>query len=126
MINNDIINYLIGLWVDTSKCYSKSKDFYFEINILWKYKDLPVYIVNHNGYLNEYTRTFNTINEAEIYLINILVIMIELQIEDIKLHYEEDYSIKSIEQSEEIKDKLLNIISSCPIYTNDEKNIYGI
>jgi hypothetical protein len=72
MINHEKIIELIKIWHNLISCnHCKDRDFHFRINTHYYYDGLCEYEVEHHGYiLHDKEAEFNTVYEAEVYLIN--------------------------------------------------------
>jgi hypothetical protein len=117
MNKQDIIKELLELWGRCIGCsHHKQRDFEFSINTQYTvYQDVK-YVVEHHGYvmheLESYS-TFNTYEEAENYLIQLLIYGILRETEN-SLAYEEsegNWCDLSKERATEIKSQLMDLIA---------------
>lgn len=94
MDNNQLIIKLTKLWYTLLVDHHKDKDCHFYINKVYSYGELPIYSVEHWGYIigDFESEEFNTLEEAEQYLIKQLCYYIDKEIK-IWLHNDNNFDI---------------------------------
>jgi hypothetical protein len=116
MNKQNIIKELLELWGNCIGCsYHKQKDFKFSIITQFTVYQDETYVVEHHGYvlhqLPTYV-TFNSLEDAQDYLIQVLIYGISREVED-SLNFEitlDDRPDLPKERATEIKSRLMGLI----------------
>jgi len=82
MRNEEKITLLTSIWYKCLIDHHKDRDCHFKISKKWSYGKLPIYCVEHYGYIiDEIYGEFNTLEGAEEYLIKELSEYINIEID---------------------------------------------